>query len=125
MKLWLKQGRGKVLLYQRQVVQLLFLKSGNQFYFLYLFIWVLTSFSTHCIGHIMPVVLRAEETSTYSWTRFCTVNYQQTASNDQLSHLGQAGIQTPISEVGGKSVTTLPARPHLITVNKLITIICE
>ena len=33
------------------------------------------------------VVGRAEETSTYSWSRFCTVNCQPTASNYQLSHL--------------------------------------
>ena len=33
------------------------------------------------------VVLWAEETSTYSWSRFCTVNCRPTASNYQLSHL--------------------------------------
>ena len=33
------------------------------------------------------VVGRAEETSTYSWSRFCTVNCRPTASNYQLSHL--------------------------------------
>ena len=33
------------------------------------------------------VVQRAEETSTYSWSRFCTVNCRPTASNYQLSHL--------------------------------------
>ena len=33
------------------------------------------------------VVGRAEETSTYSWLRFCTVNCRPTASNYQLSHL--------------------------------------
>ena len=33
------------------------------------------------------VVGRAEETSTYSWSRFCTVNYRPTTSNYQLSHL--------------------------------------
>ena len=32
------------------------------------------------------VVGRAEETSTYSWLRFCTVNCKPTASNYQLSH---------------------------------------
>ena len=30
---------------------------------------------------------RAEETSTYSWSRFCTVMCRPTASNYQLSHL--------------------------------------
>ena len=33
------------------------------------------------------VVGRAEETSTYSFSGFCTVNCQPTASNYQLSHL--------------------------------------
>ena len=33
------------------------------------------------------VVGRAEETSTYSWSMFCTVNYRPKASNYQLSHL--------------------------------------
>ena len=33
------------------------------------------------------VVGKAKETSTYSWSRFCTVNYQPMASNYQLSHL--------------------------------------
>ena len=33
------------------------------------------------------VVGRAEETSTYCWSRFCTVNYRPMASNYQLSHL--------------------------------------
>ena len=34
-----------------------------------------------------PVVGRAEETSKYSLSGFCTVNCQPTASNYQLSHL--------------------------------------
>ena len=33
------------------------------------------------------VVGRAEETSTYSWSRFCTVNCRPMASNYQLFHL--------------------------------------
>ena len=33
------------------------------------------------------VVGRAEETSTYSWSRFCTVNCRPMASNYQLSYL--------------------------------------
>ena len=32
------------------------------------------------------IVGRAEETSTYSWSRLCTVNCRPTASNYQLSH---------------------------------------
>ena len=33
------------------------------------------------------VVGRAEETSTHSWSRFCTVNCRPISSNFQLSHL--------------------------------------
>ena len=41
------------------------------------------------------VVGRAEETSTYSWSRFCTVNCQPTASNYKLSHLRPGQEQNP------------------------------
>ena len=41
----------------------------------------------HCTGHITTGSWKAEETSTYSWTWFCTVNFWPTASNYQLSHL--------------------------------------
>ena len=36
---------------------------------------------------IRGVAGRAEETSTYSWSGFCTVNCRPTESNYQLSHL--------------------------------------
>ena len=92
--------------------QLMFALSPTKtFIFIYLgfntalFIWVLTTLSTHCIGHIMTRSLFIEETSTYSWSRFCTLNCRSTASNYQLS-------QTPISEVGDESVTTLPLWCH-------------
>ena len=51
-----------------------------------LFIWVLHPFH-HCTGHITMGSLWAKKTSTYSWSRFCTVNCRPTASNYQLSHL--------------------------------------
>ena len=57
------------------------------------------------------VVGRAEETSTYSSLGFYTVNCRPTASNYQLSHLRPCRDQTPASEVGGESVTTLPPWP--------------
>ena len=64
------------------------------------------------------VVGRAEETSTtYSWSRFCTVNCRPTASNYQLSHLSPCGDRTPASEVGGESVTTLPPWPPCIEID--------
>ena len=50
--------------------------------FLFLFIWGFTSLLT-----LNRSVGRADETSTYSWSRFCTINCRPTASNYQLSHL--------------------------------------
>ena len=41
------------------------------------------------------VVERAEETSTYSWSRFCTLNCRPMASNYQLSHLRQSREPNP------------------------------
>ena len=38
---------------------------------------------------------RADETSTYSWSRFCTVNCRPTASNYQLSHLRSSREPNP------------------------------
>ena len=56
------------------------------------------------------VVARAEETSTYSSLGFCTVNCRPMARNYQLSHVPEAvpETETPASEVGSESVTTLP-----------------
>ena len=54
---------------------------------------------------------RAEETITCSWSRFCTVNCQPMANNYQLSNLRPGLEPNPASEVGGKSVTTLPPWP--------------
>ena len=53
------------------------------------------------------VVLWAEETSTYSWSRFCTVNCRPSVSNYQLYHL-RAGFEPLTSVVGGVFVTTAP-----------------
>ena len=55
---------------------------------LYLFIYFGLYVAFHTVQVISRgVVGRAEETSTYSWSRFCTVNYRPTASNYQISHL--------------------------------------
>ena len=53
------------------------------------------------------VVGRAEETSTYSLSGFCTVNCRPTASNYQLSHLRPCQEPNPGLRGGGESVTTL------------------
>ena len=46
------------------------------------------------------VVGRAEETSTYSWSRFCTVNCRPTRSNYQLSHLRPCREPNPVLRGG-------------------------
>ena len=48
--------------------------------------WVYIAFNTVQVIS-RQVVGRAEETNTYSGSRFCTVNCQPAASNYQLSHL--------------------------------------
>ena len=65
------------------------------------------------------VVGRAEETSTYSWSRFCTVNCRPTASNYQLSHL-RSGWEPDPDLRGGRrecypSATLVPAYPKITT----------
>ena len=78
-------------------------------YCIYLFIWgFYVAFNTVQVIS-RRVVGRAEETSTYSSLGFCTVNCRPTASN-----------RTPDSEVGGKSVTTLPLWPPQNTVNAIV-----
>ena len=55
---------------------------------LYLFICLGFYVAFHTVQVISRwAVGRTEETSTYSWSRFCTVNCRPTASNYQLSHL--------------------------------------
>ena len=61
------------------------LASQHSYIYIYFLFEVLRRFQ-HCAGHITTGG-RAEETSTYSWSRFCTVNCRPTASNYQLSHL--------------------------------------
>ena len=84
--------------------------------FIFLFIWVLTSLSTHCIGHITGwLVVWAEQTSTYSWSGFCTVNCRPMASNYQLSHL-RSGRESSSDFRGGRrecyhSATVPPPPP--------------
>ena len=57
------------------------------------------------------VVGRAEETSTYSWSRFCTVNCRPTVSNYQLSHLRPCWEPNPGLRGGRREVTTVPPWP--------------
>ena len=64
----------------------------------------------------LQVVLWAEETSTYSWSRFCTVNCQLSVSNYQLSHVGPR-FELQTSEVGDNCVTTAPLWPPIVWYN--------
>ena len=53
---------------------------------LFIYLWFYVAFNTvHVISR--QVVGRAEDTSTYSLSGFCTVNCRPTVSNYQLSHL--------------------------------------
>ena len=61
------------------------------------------------------VVGRAEETSIYSWSRYCTVNCRPTASNYQLSHLRPCWEPNPGLRLGRRkcyhSATVAPRGP--------------
>ena len=59
-------------------------KNGRSFTCLFIWGFYVTFNTVQVISR--RVVGRAEETSTYSWSRFCTVNCQPTESNYQLSH---------------------------------------
>ena len=63
--------------------------NGRKTYNIYLFLFYLGFYVTFNTIQVISrrVVGRAEETSAYSWSRFCTVNCRLTASNYQLSHL--------------------------------------
>ena len=61
-------------------------------FFLYMSIYLFIYFGFYVAFNTVQIISRrvvgkADETSTYSWSRFCTVNCQPTASNHQLSHL--------------------------------------
>ena len=57
-----------------------------QYLFVYSFVGLRHIFIT-VRGISQMVVLWAEETSTYSWSRFCTLNCHTLVSNYQLSHI--------------------------------------
>ena len=75
-----------------------------------LFIWVLSLLSFNTVQVISQrVVLCAEETSTYSWSRFYSVNCRLMASNYQLSHL-RSGRDTNSDLRGGRGECYQSAR---------------
>ena len=74
--------------------------------------WFYVAFNT--VQVISRRVLgRAEKTSTYSSSGFCTVNCRPTASNYQLSHLRPCREATPASEVGGECYHSATVAPTL------------
>ena len=76
-------------------------------YVLIFYLWFHTAFNTIQIIS-RRVVGRAEETSTYSWSRFYTVNCQPTVSNYQLSHLRYSREPNPSLRGGRRECYTLP-----------------
>ena len=79
----------------------------NLVHFIYLFIWGFrVTFNTVQVIS-RQVVGRAEETSTYSWSKFCTLNCRPMACNYQLSLFGPG----PGLRRGRREVTTLPPWP--------------
>ena len=53
----------------------------------------------NCIGHIRMASIMRRANSTYSWSRFCTLNWQSSASNYKFSHI-YSGVQTVDLRVG-------------------------
>ena len=83
--------------------------------FVYLFIWVLTSLSTHCTGHIMTDSFMGRGNQ---YIQLVKVLYCKLPTNGkQLPafplEVGP-GTETLISEVRGESVTTLPLWPLVL-----------
>ena len=71
------------------------------------------SLSTHCIGHIITGSFMGRGNQ---YIQLVKVLYCKLPTNSkQLPAF--PGFRTPISEVGGKSVTTLPPWPLLVVVN--------
>ena len=73
---------------------------------LYIYLGFYIAFNTVQVISRRVVVERAEKTSTYSSSGFCTVNCQPTASNYQLSHLRPCREPNP-SLRGGRRVLPL------------------
>ena len=71
-----------------------------------LFIWGFGVNTVQVISRL--VVFWAEETSTYSWSRLCTINCRSLVSNYQLSEI-RFGFEPPTSKVGGECVATVAA----------------
>ena len=70
----------------------------------------------------MTVVLWAEETRTYSWSRFCTVKCCPSVSKHQFSHMG-SGFEPQTSEMGGECVTTGPLWPLVVFCHGVLSLV--
>ena len=74
-----------VVLVRAQINFFIILENFQFSLFLFIYLGFYIAFNTVQVIS-QRVVGRAEETSTYSWSRFCTVNCRTTANNYQLSH---------------------------------------
>ena len=84
---------------------------------MYIYLGLYVAFNTVQVI-LRQVVGRAEETSTYSWSRFSTVNCRPMASNCQLSHL-RSGWESNPDLRGGRQecyhcVTVAPVNEYNI-----------
>ena len=95
-----------------------FLKSQrNHIVYILIFIYLGFYIALNTVQVISrQVVGRADETSTYIWSRFCTVNCPPTASNYQLSHLRYILEPNPASEVGGECYHSATVAPYILLI---------
>ena len=80
----------------------------------FMFIWVSTSYSTHCILHITmgSFMCRWNQYIQLVKVLYCKLlTNSKLVATTSLPAWGRAGIQTLIPEVGGWSVTSLPPWP--------------
>ena len=87
--------------------------SPNAYIYLFVYLWFYVAFNTVQVIS-RQVVGRAEETSTYSSSGFCTVNGQPTASNYQLPHLRPCRDPNPSIRAGRRECyhsATMPPPP--------------
>ena len=97
------------------------MRTENKFIFIYLGFYI--AFNTVQVIS-RRAVGRVEETSIYSWSRFCTVNCRSMASNYQLSHLGLCRETNPGLRRGRQecyhSAIVAPENKFIRTNNKMM-----
>ena len=116
------EGRGNQYIQLVNILYCKLLTNGKQITFrivsIYLYIWGFNVAFITVQVISQRVVLWEEETSIYTWSRFCPVNCRPSLSNYHFSHRPHKvrGLNHPTSEVGGKCVTTAPLWPlHIVS----------